>query len=184
MQSLHCYPGDSRSPTGLEVFDSSGQVVVVMASLGSDRLPSASRGYFATKMKSQFFQRIDTLEMDLPNPAASDASNDGLICSFSGTDLLAYALSNCLTIAKLSEQSDEIIDLEFESSISIISWDSRGRCLILADTDGSLHLITSKGQILFSKKITTGFLPLLSPSVSLSLTLSLSLLDHLSEFSI
>jgi hypothetical protein len=124
--------------------------------LGSGSFPSISRGYFATKMKAQFFNRRDTLEMDLPTSIASADAPVDLICSFSGTDLIAYSINNCLTISKLSTQSEEIIDLEFESNINIISWDSRGRCLILADAEGSLHLITSKGQILFSKKITTG----------------------------
>lgn len=57
----------------------------------------------------------------------------------------------------LNDESNNILyDIEFDSDIIMSTWDKSEHCIVLADNSGSLHLVTDKGTLLFSKKIVTG----------------------------
>jgi hypothetical protein len=128
-------------------------------------LSSSSCGYLHAVTKQPYFHVLDVIEMTTDSP---DQDLHDLVCSYSQRNYVAFALKNNLTISKLtaddsllpggesSSSSDEIIDLEFDGNILILCWDQQERCLIVADDNGSLHLVTTSGQILFSKKITSG----------------------------
>jgi hypothetical protein len=134
--------------------------------MASGSLSSSSSGYFSAVTKQPFFHVLDTIEITTDS-SSSDPDLHDLFCSYSHRNYVAYALKNNLTISKLTvpnsadstttgASSDEIIDLEFDGNILILCWDQKERCLIVADDNGSLHLVTTAGQILFSKKITSG----------------------------
>lgn len=141
----------------------------------ANSLEITSHGYLSTILKHSYLRLIDTMTIvDDISPSVSTSTKNNqqlqqyeLICAYSASGShVAFAMNHNLTIGKINFQnsetlnncSDEIIDLEFEANILIICWDIKERCLIIADDGGNLHFVTSKGQILFSKKITTGTL--------------------------
>jgi hypothetical protein len=46
-----------------------------------------------------------------------------------------------------------IAEMDFENTILAITWDKTAGCIVLGDSAGALHLITSDGSLLFSKKL-------------------------------
>lgn len=61
-----------------------------------------------------------------------------------------------LTVVELSDESGEfsvLFEMEFEAKIVALAWDQSEECLVVGDSNGTLHLVTSGGSLLFSKKL-------------------------------
>ena len=72
-----------------------------------------------------------------------------------GTDFIAVGSGNALIIARI-ESGEIICELEFNASLTSISWDLNEKCAVVADSEGNLHLVTREGVVVFSKKISAG----------------------------
>lgn len=88
---------------------------------------------------------------------------------------------NLLTVVESKENGavSVLFEMEFEVKIVVLAWDQSEECLVVGDSSGTLHLVTSGGTLLFSKK-----LPLSGGIVSLNAKFSFSNLKDYVPFQI
>ena len=70
---------------------------------------------------------------------------------------IAISVSNTLTIINAASSStksvSESLDVEFENDIEAICWGGNGQCLIVGDSSGVIHFLTTGGDVLYSRRI-------------------------------
>lgn len=49
-----------------------------------------------------------------------------------------------------------IAELEFDVSPTVACWDGTGSSIVVGDSDGTLHLVSGAGVVVFSKKMCAG----------------------------
>lgn len=79
-----------------------------------------------------------------------------IVCTSNTT--LALSIENSLSLYEVGplQLSDPLIEVDFDHDIVSLAWDLSESCLVVGDCGGSVHLVTSNGLIMFSKKIVTG----------------------------
>ena len=84
-----------------------------------------------------------------------------LIATCAGAPLVALAtgceLSLLSTISDVGNgnrrNSNVIVETELDHRITSLGWDLSDSCVVAADISGTLHLFTTEGVLVFSKKI-------------------------------
>jgi hypothetical protein len=84
-----------------------------------------------------------------------------LIATCAGAPLVALAtgceLSILSTISDVGngnrKNSNIIVETELDHRITSLGWDLSDSCVVAADISGTLHLFTTEGVLVFSKKI-------------------------------
>jgi hypothetical protein len=111
--------------------------------------------------KSNIFNILLNHEIEDESNDKSKTSKINVLSSISkqiDSNLLAISNSCILSIFKSKIDNDlkyELIsELEFDYEIQVISWDNNGQCIIIGDSNGSLHFITATGSLIFSRRVT------------------------------
>ncbi len=59
-----------------------------------------------------------------------------------------------LTILNIQLNDVEVVaEIDFESEVVASCWDSFAECVVVGDVSGTMHLVTSEGSLIFSKKL-------------------------------
>lgn len=110
--------------------------------------------------KSNIFSTLLNHEIDNESNEKSKLLKMNVLSSISKQNdynLLAICNSCILSIFKCELDNDSkyelISELEFDYELQVISWDKNGQCIIIGDSNGSLHFITSTGSLIFSRRV-------------------------------
>ncbi len=69
----------------------------------------------------------------------------------------AVSSSTTLTILNLQEGKNAVIaEIDFDFELVSNAWDISSECVVVGDAASSIHLVTSEGSLLFSKKLPCG----------------------------
>jgi len=88
--------------------------------------------------------------IDIDNNNDDDDNDDKITLTAIGCGQILTILSKQ---SSSSLSSDIIADIEFDYDIVTITWHSNGLCLLIGDSNGSVHFVTSQGSLVFSRCI-------------------------------
>ena len=119
------------------------------------------------EFKTRLTLEVEVEEQEQTGKKEIDANDDSpeVIAALSCKDVLCVGVDNCLTIVECKENDigevpssalDNLVDIEFESTISTMCWDANGSCLIVSDLSGMIHFVGANGTILFSHQVVPG----------------------------
>jgi hypothetical protein len=88
-----------------------------------------------------------------------ESCSDNLLCSASNFRIVCSGSVLYLYKSDKFNSNGMVKEMEFDSTIDSVTWDATECCFVVGDRAGSVHLVTSEGAILFSKKIIAGLVP-------------------------
>ena len=128
--------------------------------------PNWAFGHYSFQLPSLFpiQEELCKIEYDTTEDFGSDPG-----CSAVYNNVVAVICGNALTIMQSPKQklssfeednNEEIVlaEMEFENLLTNLTWDVTGKCLVIADLSGTIHIVKIDGTVLFSKKVFPGTL--------------------------
>ncbi|KAJ1440254.1 hypothetical protein B484DRAFT_476719 [Ochromonadaceae sp. CCMP2298] len=78
-----------------------------------------------------------------------------LLCSCSKYSVVASGCALSIFNASQMNADQAVAEIELNASVVCVTWDLTESCMIVGDASGTLHLVTTEGSLLFSKKVVT-----------------------------
>jgi hypothetical protein len=79
-----------------------------------------------------------------------------LLCSCSKYSVIASGCALSIFNSSQMNADQAVAEIELEAAVVCVTWDLTDSCMIVGDASGTLHLVTTEGALLFSKKVVTG----------------------------
>lgn len=120
--------------------------------------------HYCTKLPCLFPSLEDVCKIDIDLLENPDKPDNGAYSMFK--NFQAVIFRNSLTIFELNNlnivgkscQEEILCEIEFDSNLTHVAWDTTGQCLAVVDIEGNVHLTKVDGTVFFSRKVFTSMI--------------------------
>ncbi len=101
---------------------------------------------------SHVLRELATLELD------RDAAESAKPVTCAALGIIVYSCGSLVTLidSKASGEDVVIAELEFDQSIIVMCFEPTGSLVVLGDSAGSIHFVTTQGLLVYSKRVIQG----------------------------